>query len=41
MATLAEAPIGTGSTGTRAESDSLGSVDVPAEHYWGGRRSGR
>jgi len=32
---LASVPIGTGGTGTRAESDSLGSVDVPAEHYWG------
>src|ERR1700683_2140488 len=28
-------PIGTGSTGTRVESDSMGSVEVPAEHYWG------
>jgi fumarate hydratase class II len=28
-------PIGTGATGTRAESDSMGSVQVPAEHYWG------
>jgi fumarate hydratase class II len=28
-------PIGTGATGTRVESDSLGSLEVPGEHYWG------
>jgi len=28
-------PIGTGQTGMRLESDSLGEVEVPAEHYWG------
>ena len=28
-------PIGTGHTGQRKESDSLGTIDVPAEHYWG------
>jgi fumarate hydratase class II len=28
-------PIGTGATGTRVEVDSLGAVEVPAEHYWG------
>ena len=28
-------PIGTGATGKRSESDSMGSIDVPAEHYWG------
>jgi fumarate hydratase, class II len=28
-------PIGIGATGTRQESDSMGSIDVPAEHYWG------
>ena len=28
-------PIGTGATGTRVESDSMGEIDVPAEHYWG------
>jgi fumarate hydratase class II len=28
-------PIGTGATGTRVESDSMGSIEVPAEHYWG------
>ena len=34
-------PIGTGATGTRRESDSMGTIDVPAEHYWGRRRSVR
>jgi fumarate hydratase class II len=29
------APLGTGATGTRVETDSLGSIEVPAEHYWG------
>ena len=28
-------PIGTGATGRRIESDSLGEIDVPADHYWG------
>ncbi|MBV8389846.1 MAG: class II fumarate hydratase [Mucilaginibacter sp.] len=28
-------PIGTRQTGTRRESDSMGVIDVPAEHYWG------
>ena len=28
-------PIGTGLTGIRKESDSMGAIDVPAEHYWG------
>ncbi|MGO9958956.1 MAG: class II fumarate hydratase [Solirubrobacteraceae bacterium] len=32
---LARLPIGTGATGTRVESDSMGSIEVPAEHYWG------
>jgi len=27
--------IGTGAVGTRIEFDSLGSIEVPAEHYWG------
>ena len=30
-----EHPIGTGATGTRQESDSMGTIEVPAEHYWG------
>jgi fumarate hydratase class II len=29
------AALGTGATGTRVETDSLGSIEVPAEHYWG------
>jgi fumarate hydratase class II len=28
-------PIGTGATGKRVESDSMGEIKVPAEHYWG------
>ena len=32
---LTPVPIGTGATGTRIESDSMGSIEVPAEHYWG------
>ena len=28
-------PIGTGATGTRKESDSMGEIEVPADHYWG------
>jgi fumarate hydratase class II len=32
---LRAVPIGTGATGTRVESDSMGSIEVPAEHYWG------
>ena len=27
--------IGTGAAGDRTESDSMGRIDVPAEHYWG------
>jgi fumarate hydratase, class II len=33
--TLRSLPIGTGATGTRVESDSMGEVKVPADHYWG------
>jgi fumarate hydratase class II len=33
--TVHEVPIGIDATGTRAETDSLGAVDVPAAHYWG------
>ncbi|MBV9312685.1 MAG: class II fumarate hydratase [Pseudonocardia sp.] len=32
---LRDVPIGTDATGTRIETDSMGSVEVPAEHYWG------
>lgn len=28
-------PIGTGASGTRRETDSMGAIEVPAEHYWG------
>ena len=28
-------PVGTGATGPRKESDSMGTIDVPGEHYWG------
>jgi len=28
-------PIGIKETGSRQESDSMGTIDVPAEHYWG------
>jgi fumarate hydratase class II len=30
-----EIAIGTGATGKRVETDSMGQVEVPAEHYWG------
>ncbi len=33
--TIRDVPIGTGATGTRSESDSMGTIGVPAEHYWG------
>jgi fumarate hydratase class II len=33
--TVLDLPVGLDATGTRSESDSLGPVDVPAEHYWG------
>jgi fumarate hydratase, class II len=32
---ILDLPIGTGATGHRTESDSMGSIDLPAEHYWG------
>src|SRR5499433_782731 len=32
---ILDLPIGTGVTGLRKESDSLGEIEVPAEHYWG------
>ncbi len=32
---LLDLPVGTGQTGTRLETDSLGEIAVPAEHYWG------
>ena len=33
--TLTQVPIGIDATGSRTEFDSMGNVDVPAEHYWG------
>ena len=33
--TIRDLPIGTGAKGWRIESDPLGKVRVPAEHYWG------
>src|SRR5260370_10020676 len=35
VATIRDSAIGTGATGTRLESDSMGTIEVPAEHYWG------
>jgi fumarate hydratase, class II len=32
---ILDLPIGIGATGSRKESDSLGEIEVPAEHYWG------
>jgi Lyase len=32
---LRKLPIATGATGTGVESDSMGEIEVPAEHYWG------
>ena len=32
---ILDLPIGTGATGPRTETDSMGGIDVPAEHYWG------
>jgi fumarate hydratase, class II len=33
--TIRDVPIGLSATGARTETDSLGEVDVPADHYWG------
>ena len=32
---ILDLPIGTGATGHRTEADSMGAIQVPAEHYWG------
>jgi fumarate hydratase class II len=32
---ILELPIGIGATGKRTESDSMGEIEVPADHYWG------
>jgi fumarate hydratase class II len=33
--TVQNIPVGTGATGKRVESDSMGSIEVPANRYWG------
>src|SRR5580693_2711314 len=33
--TISDLPIGTGARGPRIESDSMGEIEVPADHYWG------
>lgn len=33
--TYTQVPVGIDATGMRSEFDSLGSVDVPADRYWG------
>ena len=33
--TILDLPVGLAATGTRVETDSLGEVEVPADHYWG------
>src|SRR5215467_3476029 len=33
--TITAVPIGIDASGTRTETDSLGAVQVPADHYWG------
>jgi fumarate hydratase class II len=38
---IRDLPIGLTSKGTRRETDSMGAIDVPANKYWGRRRSGR
>jgi fumarate hydratase class II len=32
---ILDVPIGLDASGTRTESDSLGEIEVPADHYWG------
>src|ERR1700734_210759 len=32
---LKHVPIGVGATGKRKETDSMGEIEVPADHYWG------
>ncbi len=33
--TVRDLPIGIQAAGTRQESDSMGTIEVPADHYWG------
>jgi fumarate hydratase class II len=35
MMKILDIPIGLSATGTRTESDSMGTIDVPADRYWG------
>jgi fumarate hydratase class II len=35
---ILQLPIGLDATGMRQEFDSLGKVEVPADHYWGAQR---
>ena len=37
--TVRDLPIGIQASGMRQESDSMGTIEVPADHYWGRRRS--
>jgi fumarate hydratase class II len=32
---ILDLPIGLDASGTRTESDSIGEIEVPADHYWG------
>ena len=32
---LKQLPIGIAATGKRKETDSMGEIEVPADHYWG------
>ncbi len=35
VTTVRDLPIGLQASGTRQESDSMGTIEVPADHYWG------
>ncbi len=35
VTTVRALPIGLQASGTRQESDSMGTIEVPADHYWG------
>ena len=35
VTTVRDLPIGIQAAGTRQESDSMGTIEVPADHYWG------
>ena len=38
---LKQIPIGIEATGKRKETDSMGEIDVPANHYWGAQTERR